>query len=106
MFTKEIFDKYFDFQWDGGNDTKNWDKHDVSQVECEQAFFNFPAIFMQDIRHSHEENRYCLFGQSMSGRKLCLIFTMRLNVVPIISARDMNQKERMLYEEAQKNTKI
>ncbi len=34
------------FEWDQGNSTKNWEKHGVSQSECEQAFFNSPvAIF-------------------------------------------------------------
>ena len=28
------------FQWDDGNATKNWEKHDVSQTEREQVFFN------------------------------------------------------------------
>ena len=27
------------FQWDEGNATKNGEKHDVSQAECEEVFF-------------------------------------------------------------------
>jgi hypothetical protein len=27
------------FEWDEGNLTKNWEKHQVSALECEQVFF-------------------------------------------------------------------
>jgi len=30
------------FNWDEGNIKKNWEKHRVSPMECEQVFFNRP----------------------------------------------------------------
>lgn len=104
MFSNEIFDKYFDFQWDNGNDTKSWNKHEVSQIECEQVFFNFPIIVTHDSKHSHEEIRYRLLGRTNNDRKLYLAFTLRRNLVRIISARDMDRNERGIYEETQKNS--
>ena len=41
---KKILENCTGFEWDEGNITKNWDKHDVAMVECEQIFFNKPLI--------------------------------------------------------------
>jgi hypothetical protein len=49
---KKILANCTGFEWDGGNITKNWDKHDVSAGECEQIFFNKPLIVKRDRRHS------------------------------------------------------
>ena len=32
------------FEWDEGNIKKNWEKHRVSHIECEEIFFNSPII--------------------------------------------------------------
>ena len=34
------------FQWDQGNLEKNWLKHGVSPLECEQVFFNQPLVVL------------------------------------------------------------
>ena len=46
------------FEWDQGNIEKNWTKHNVSPVECEQAFFNEPLIILDDSKHSALEKKY------------------------------------------------
>ncbi len=30
------------FEWDDGSATKNWDRHHVSNSECEEVFFLAP----------------------------------------------------------------
>ena len=55
------------FQWDDGNATKSWDKHDVSQAECEQVFFNQPLVVRRDKRHSEIETREALAKLSPAG---------------------------------------
>ena len=40
------------FEWDEGNVTKNWEKHRVSRIECEQVFFNRPFVVGDDPKHS------------------------------------------------------
>ena len=89
------------FQWDQGNARKNEDKHDVSQPESEQAFFNEPLLMMEDKEHSIVEARFHALGLTDSGRKLHLTFTMRDEgkLIRIISARDMSRKERAYYEQ-------
>jgi uncharacterized DUF497 family protein len=86
------------FDWDEGNLSKNWEKHQVSALECEQIFFNRPLVALPDERHSESEPRFYALGQTDSGRRLFIVFTARSDVIRVISARDMSRKERKVYE--------
>jgi uncharacterized protein len=88
------------FEWDEGNLTKNWEKHQVLALECEQIFFNRPLIALRDARHSESELRFYALGQTDSGRRLFIVFTARSEHIRVISARDMSRKERKIYEES------
>jgi uncharacterized DUF497 family protein len=102
---KEEFDNFESFDWDSGNSDKNWVRHQVTQGECEQVFFNEPIIVSADEKHSQSESRWYLLGTTDSGRLLVVVFTKRKNKIRIISARNMNKKERNEYnEQAKKNT--
>lgn len=92
------------FQWDKGNLEKNWLKHGVNPSECEQIFFNLPLVAYDDIKHSEKENRYYSLGKTDAERFLFVVFTVRKNQIRIISARDMNRKERQVYEGHEKDT--
>ena len=85
------------FQWDAGNAAKNWRSHQVRASECEQVFFNRPLIVAADAAHSGEEERFFVLGQSGAGRELFLVFTLRGDLIRVISARDMSRKERKVY---------
>ena len=85
------------FQWDDGNATKNWKKHDVSQSECEQIFFNRPLILRRDKKHSEFESRYYVLGQTELGRLLFVVFTIRGDKIRVISARNMTEREEQRY---------
>lgn len=89
------------FQWDAGNADKNWELHQVSQAECEGVFFNRPVLVAPDDQHSQGEPRYGALGQTNTGRRLALIFTIRGTLVRVISARDMSRRERRTHEEAE-----
>lgn len=86
------------FEWDNFNKLKNWSKHKVDYKECEEVFSNRPLKTYRDIKHSQSENRYAALGITNRNRKLYVIFTVRNEKIRIISARDMSQKERNLYE--------
>lgn len=88
------------FDWDEGNQDKNWLKHGVSNGECEELFFNLPLIIADDTKHSELESRYYALGQTNAGRLLFLSFTIRADKVRVISARDMSRKERDIYGQA------
>lgn len=90
------------FDWDDGNNRKSADKHDVSQAEAESVFFNDPLIVAEDARHSRGEQRFNALGKTAQGRLLHVTFTLRADgtLIRVISARDMNRKERKIYEQA------
>ncbi len=96
------------FEWNGGNENKNWIKHGVSISECEQIFFNLPFVVNIDYKHSGIEDRFYALGHTDLGRELFIVFTTRNSKVRVISARDMSKKEKKLYEEFkdEKNTNI
>ena len=86
------------FDWDQGNLPKIWEGHKVSGAECEQLFFNHPMVTAPDEKHSGEEDRYYALGHTDAGRLLYVVVTIRISLVRPISARDMNRKERKVYE--------
>lgn len=86
------------FEWDSGNNTRNWDKHDVSVGECEQIFFNKPLIVKRDRKHSISGNRYYVLGRTDMFRLLFAVFTVRNDKIRIISARDMTESETERYQ--------
>ena len=87
------------FDWDKGNSRKN-EKHGVTQAEAEQIFSDGRILFAEDIGHSEAEARYQALGASPAGRHLHVTFTLRHDgtSIRVISARDMNRKERARYE--------
>jgi uncharacterized DUF497 family protein len=87
------------FQWDDGNLDKNWYLHQVANSECEEVFFNLPLIVAADTKHSQTEQRYYALGRTDTDRWLFIAFTIRTDLVRVISARDMNQREMRKYGE-------
>ena len=94
----KVFKKPFAFEWDEGNKNKNFIKHKVTDEECEEVFFDSKKKTAKDIFHSNKEERNIIIGKTKLGRYLFLVFTTRENKIRIISARDVNRKERSLYE--------
>jgi uncharacterized protein len=91
------------FQWDAGYLLKNPEKHGVSNSESEEIFFNEPLIVTDDLKHSEIEPRWYALGKTNEIRLLFIVFTIRHDKIRIISSREMNNKERGIYENAEKN---
>ena len=89
------------FDWDSGNSRKSADKHDVSQSEAEQLFFNSPLLLSPDVKHSQKEVRIHALGKTDAGRQLHVTFTLRggCTLIRVISARDTHRKEKVVYEQ-------
>ena len=90
------------FDWDQGNERKSVDKHHVSQAEAEQVFMNQPLMLAEDREYSVTEHRLRALGRTDEGRHLYVVFTLRRDrsLIRVISARDMNRKERRHYAQA------
>lgn len=86
------------FDWDEGNIDKNWKKHKISDTEAEEAFFDENKKTSKDPLHSKDEEGFILLGKTKKHRLLFVAFTLRNSKVRIISARNLNRKERHLYE--------
>ena len=85
------------FTWDSGNTDKIRDRHGMTPAECEELFFNRPLVVEADEKHSSGEDRLYALGQNDSGRLLFVVFTIRVRLIRVISARDMSRKERRIY---------
>jgi len=88
-----------EFIWDKGNKDKNWIKHKVTNRECEEVFFDKNKKIYKDKLHSIKEDRFILLSKTKKKRLLYTVFIIRNKKVRIISARDINRKERRLYNE-------
>lgn len=86
------------FEWDDGNIQKNWVTHTVTNIECEQVFFDEKNLVIPDVKHSVLEERFILLGRTKNGRNLFVSYTLRKEKICVISTRGQNIKERSIYE--------
>ncbi|WP_290652485.1 BrnT family toxin [Aquisalimonas sp.] len=92
------------FDWDDGNREK-CQKHGVSCAEIEDMFSRAPAI-LPDPAHSRDEQRWRAIGQTVQGRYIFIVFTLRPADAEVpflrpISARHMHEEEIQHYERQQ-----
>ena len=94
----ELFRGPLEFEWDSGNQEKNYVKHRVINAECEEVFFDPRKRILKEVFRPGEsgEKRYIVIGRTRENRGLYLVFTFRKNKIRVISARDLNRKERGL----------
>ena len=75
-------------------------KHHVSEEETEEVFFNRPYYRFVEYGYEKGEDVYSASGQTDSGRYLIVFFINKPeNTALILSARDMDKKERKRYEQ-------
>jgi uncharacterized protein len=85
------------FEWDAGNSGKNWESHKVADNESEEVFDNAPLMFRDDIEHSMLESRYIALGKTDGNRLVSNVFTIRGDLIRIISSQDMSRRNRRTY---------
>ena len=74
-------------------------KHRVTQDEVEEIFFNRPQYRFVESGHRPGEDVYSASGQTDAGRYLIVFFIHKPDKTALIlSARDMDKKERRHYE--------
>jgi len=88
-----------DFIWLPDTIEKLTVKHHVTQDEAEEVFFNDSKYRFVESGYSPGEDAYSAMGQTDAGRYLVVFFIHKgVNTALILSARDMDKKERKLYE--------
>lgn len=87
-----------DFIWLPDIIEKLISKHRISPDEVEEVFFNKPQFRFVEKGNRKDENVYSALGQTDSGRYVIVIFIHKYNnLALILSARDMDKKERKRY---------
>ncbi len=89
------------FEWHAPKAAANRAKHKVTFEEATTVFGDPLGRIVDDPRHSQEEERFVLLGQSAERRLLVVLFTERGEVIHLISAPKATRRERRQYEEAQ-----
>lgn len=86
------------FDWDKGNKDKNLKKHGIINEDAESVFLDNRSLLAEDLEHSKFEDRFQIIGKSDHNNLLSIFFTVRSEKIRIISARNMNKKEKNIYE--------
>lgn len=88
-----------DFIWLPDFIEKIYVKHHVTQDEVEEIFFNVPHFRFVESGYTKGEDVYSACGQTDAGRYLIVFFIFKDgNVALVVSARNMDKKERKRYE--------
>lgn len=86
------------FEWDQGNVDKSYQKHGIRPNEAEEVFLDKDLLVVPDLKHADTEDRCIALGKTCADQLLCVVFTIRVDKIRIISARRVNKKERVVYE--------
>lgn len=74
------------------------DKHHIAKDEVEQVFVNKPQYRFLERGKIDGEDVYSAYGRTNAGRYVTVIFILKFgNHSLVISARDMDKKERKQY---------
>lgn len=87
-----------EFEWDEIKSTSNFVKHGVTFDMAKDVFLDPFALDEIDARQDYGEDRYIRMGM-VEGRLLVVIYTMRADVIRIISARGAESCEMREYHE-------
>lgn len=86
-----------DFEWDDAKASANEVKHGVSFDVAMEVFRDPRRRVSRDDRRDYGEERFATVG-AVGAIRLAVVFTMRGDIVRIISARQANRRERRLFE--------
>jgi uncharacterized DUF497 family protein len=86
------------FEWDEDKRQVNIEKHGIDFSDI-QAVFTNPIVERVDDRRDYGETRIILLG-IIDNRVLCIVYTLRVSVCRIISARKANQREQRTYNQS------
>ena len=86
------------YEWDDEKAALNIKKHGVGFDEAATVFDDLFNVDFYDPKHSIEEHRFLIIGESNLQRLLIVSFAERDDKIRIISARELTPKERRNYE--------
>ncbi|MCL2791354.1 MAG: BrnT family toxin [Desulfobulbus sp.] len=85
------------FEWHAQKSEDCFQDRGFDFTYAARAFLDPNRTVRKDGRYNYEETRYILMGK-IDFRLFCIVYTMRNDVIRIISARKANAREAKLYE--------
>ena len=87
------------FEWEPAKNIANIAKHRVTFEEAITVFDDKYAVYLYDERHSEEEDRFYIIGESLDFRELTVCHCYRKNdeIIRIISAWRASKSESEYY---------
>ena len=87
------------FVWDDDKNKMNIRKHGISFLTASNVFYDEHRLELYDEKHSDQyEERYCTIGIADERYfVITVIYTMRSDMIRIISARISTKKEKEIY---------
>jgi len=87
-----------EFEWSEAKAAANLAKHGVSFEEAKTVFDDRLYVDFYNPKHSFNEHRYIIIGQSNQRRVLIVSYTERHDRIRLINARELTPGERKDYE--------
>jgi hypothetical protein len=84
------------FEWDAAKAQANLTKHGVSFTAAVQVFEDTVRVEWLDTRHDYGEERFVTVGE-VNAELLSVAYTMRADLVRIISVRRASKHEKEEY---------
>jgi len=85
----------YDFDWDDAN-IDHIAQHGVTPTEAEDAILD-PRRMAAAARSTPTERRTGIVGETEEGRLLFVAFTVRQEMIRVITAYDANERQRRQY---------
>ena len=85
------------FEWDSDKNDACFTQRGFDFAYVLRAFLDAERIIHKDTRWDYGETRYQLLG-AIDGRVFFVVYTIRGNIIRLISARKANQREIQEYE--------
>lgn len=91
---------FLKFEWDENKNKLNTTKHNISFERAKTVFNDKNAIYMHDVEHSAEDDRFVVIGRDELLMELTVCHCYRGNdeeIIRLISARKATKNEVSLY---------
>ncbi len=89
-----------EFEWDPDKSDSNLRKHGITFLVARQVFGDPERKYKDSFRASDSEPRGLVIGKIDDGRMFTVVFTMRSEVIRIISARRSRDGEQRDYRQS------
>jgi uncharacterized DUF497 family protein len=88
-----------EFEWDAEKASRNFDKHGVLFKLAANVFLDPFRADLRDERRNYGEERRVVFGR-VDGDLFAVVYTLRGSMIRLISARKINDREKIKYDSA------